>query len=404
MEIKIEQKFKIKPKLSLNQRFFLSSLILPSSSLFTFVKEYAERNPFLEFSLPEKDFFSEVIGEKKSLTDDLIQQLHININSEELIKIGEFIIQNLNEKGYLEISTNEIAAILEVDEEKVKQALEEVQSLDPAGIGARNLRECFLLQIKRNYADDNILKKIIEDYWHLLVRRKIKEIARKLKVSEVEIEEKIEKLKKLNPYPAGKEKIVRKIIPDGEVLKTEDGYRVKLEEKIIPYLKINDMSERMINNPVISLKEKKYIENQIKKARFLIKILEKRKELLTDIFQEIVNSQKDFFNDGYLIPLTERDISEKLNVSISTVSRAVKGKYLKTPKGIIKVKNLFSRPFSEKISKDYIIGRIKGIIEREKNISDREISERLKEEGIKISPRTVNKYRNQVGILNSYLR
>ena len=127
-------------------------------------------------------------------------------------------------------------------------------------------------------------------------------------------------------------------------------------------------------------------------------------KLLTDIFQEIVNLQKDFFNDGYLIPLTEKDISEKLNVSISTVSRAVKGKYLKTPKGLIKVRDLFSRPFSEKISKDYIIGRIKEIIEREKDVSDRGISERLKKEGIKISPRTVNKYRNQAGILNSYLR
>ncbi len=404
MEVKVEQKFKIKPKLSLKQRFFLSSLTLPSQSLFTFVKEYAEKNPFLEFSLPEKDFFSEIIGEKRTLTDDLIQQLHININSEELIKIGEFIIQNLNEKGYLEISTGEIATILEVDEGRVKQALEKVQSLDPAGIGARNLKECFLLQIKRNYSKDEILKKIIQDCWNLLIKRKISDIAEKLKIPREEVEKKIEKLKKLNPYPAGKEKIVRKIIPDGEVLRTENGYRVKLEEKIIPYLKINDMYERMINNTVISLKEKKYIENQIKKARFLIEILEKRKKLLTDIFQEIVNLQKDFFNDGYLIPLTEKDISEKLNVSISTVSRAVKGKYLKTPKGLIKVRDLFSRPFSEKISKDYIIGRIKEIIEKEKNISDREISERLKEEGIKISPRTVNKYRNQAGILNSYLR
>jgi len=404
MEIKVEQKFKIKPKLSLKQRVFLSSLTLPLQSLFTFVKEYAEKNPFLEFTLPEKDFFSEIIGEKKSLTDDLIQQLHINISSEELIKIGEFIIQNLNEKGYLEISTGEIATILEVDEAKVKQALEKVQSLDPAGIGARNLKECFFLQIKRNYSKDEILKKIIQDCWNLLIKRKISDIAEKLKIPREEVEKKIEKLKKLNPYPAGKEKIVRKIIPDGEVLRTEDGYRVKLEEKIIPYLKINDMYERMINNPVISLKEKRYIENQIKKARFLIEILEKRKKLLTDIFQEIVNLQKDFFNDGYLIPLRERDISEKLNVSISTVSRAVKGKYLKTPKGLIKVKDLFSRPFSEKISKDYVIGRIKEIIEGEKKISDREISERLKKEGIKISPRTVNKYRNQAGILNSYLR
>jgi len=349
MEIKVEQKFKIKPKLSLKQRFFLSSLTLPSSSLFAFVKEYAEKNPFLEFSLPEEDFFNEVIGEKKTVSDDLIQQLHINVDSKELIKIGEFIIQNLNEKGYLEISTDEIATILEVDEEKVRQALEKVQSLNPAGIGARDLRECLFLQVKRNYSGDEILKKIMQDCWDLLVKRKIKGIAEKLKIPENEVEKKIEKLKKLNPHPAGEEKIVRKIIPDGEVLKTEDGYRVKLEEKIMPYLKINDMYERMINNPVISLKERKYIENQIKRARFLIEILEKRKKLLTDIFQEIVNSQKDFFNGERLMPLTEKDISEKFNVSISTVSRAVKRKYLKTPKGIIKVKDLFSRPFSEKI-------------------------------------------------------
>jgi len=213
MEIKVEQKFKIKPKLSLKQRFFLSSLTLPSSSLFAFIREYAEKNPFLEFSLPEEDFFSEVIGEKKSLTDDLIQQLHINVDSEELIRIGEFIIHNLDEKGYLKISTGEIALILEVDEEKVGQALEKVQLLDPAGIAARDLRECFLLQIKRNYLEDDILKKIVEDCWNFLVRRKIKKIAEKLEISENEVEKKIEKLKKLNPYPAGVEKIVRRIIP-----------------------------------------------------------------------------------------------------------------------------------------------------------------------------------------------
>lgn len=405
MGIRIEQKIKLKHKLSLKQRFFLSTISLSSDSLFIFLKEFSEKNPFIEFSLPEKDFFEEVVGEEKSLTDDLVQQLRINVDSEQMIKTGEFIIYNLNEKGYLEISTSEIASILQVDEDIVEKSLKLVQSLNPPGIGARNLRESLLLQVKRKYPEDKILAKIFEECWELLTKRKFKEISKKLKISEDEVEEKIEKIKKLNPYPVGRGKVIRRIIPDVELVEKKDGFEIKLDEKIYPYLKLNDLYERMLKNPLISRKEKRYLEKQMKNARFIIEIMDKRRKLLKDIFQKIVNRQNDFFKGCPLLPLREKDIADQMNISISTVSRAVKGKYIKTPKGVIKIKDLFSHPFSENLSKDFVMRRIKEIISKGgKRFSDREIAEKLKKEGINISPRTVNKYRNQAGILNSYLR
>ncbi len=395
---------KITPKILPIQILFSTFINLSTYSLIEFLKKEAEENPFLNFDFKENMF--EEISEEVSIHESLIEQLNLLNIPEDIIEIGKFIIMNLEDNGYFKMSIEEVAEILNVKYKDVEKTLKIIQSLEPAGVAARNLQECFLIQARR-YHKDGILIKIIENYWDLLTKRKFKEISEKMGVKEEIIEKTIiEKLKKLNPYPLNKKgKFIRRIIPEGRIEKNENKLKVYVEDKITPFIKIELDYERYIKSPFISEKERRFIENKIKKIKLIIKMIEKRRKFLEDVFQEIIEYQKDFFENGELLPLREKDIANKKNVSVSTINRAVNGKYLISPKGLLKIKDLFIPEFKHSISREYVMKKIKEIIEKEeKPLSDKKISEKLGYFGIKISPRTVNKYRNKMKILNSYLR
>jgi RNA polymerase sigma-54 factor len=168
---------------------------------------------------------------------------------------------------------------------------------------------------------------------------------------------------------------------------------------------LNSLYEKYYSSPLLSEKEKRFLTKKIERAKIVIKLVEERRKFLQKVFQEIIDYQKEFFHNGNLYPLREKDIAEKMNVSISTISRVINGKYLITPKGLLKIKDLFVREFKYSMSRNFIIEKIKEIIKNESTpLSDREIAYKLGYFGIKISPRTVNKYRNKMGIPNSYLR
>ncbi|RKY31690.1 MAG: RNA polymerase sigma-54 factor [Candidatus Omnitrophota bacterium] len=402
IENRIEQKFLLLPR----QQLFLKLLTLPAIELKNFIEEKVEENPFLE---REDTYYGEEISfikepeSRPSFKENLIQQLHINVDSESLIKIGEIIIENLENDGYLRIPLEEIAENLKVSEEKVEEALEAVQNLEPAGIGARNLQECLLLQLRRKEGESSLAFQIVKQFWDELIKRKYSEISSKLKVSVEKIKEEIKKLKKLNPYPVsgiGENGNIFYPFPDGEVIQEGKGFKVVLKNDYIPSLRINSYYEKLLSEGRLgkNFMRKKFIE-----AKNLIQIIEERNKNLCRIFQEIVNHQTEFFKGGKLLPLKEKDIAEKTGLSVSTISRAISRKYLLTPRGLINVKKLFSSGVSS-ISSHYIKEKIREILREEKGLSDREISEKLKDYGIKISPRTVNKYRNKMGILSSYFR
>ncbi|MGC8976173.1 MAG: RNA polymerase factor sigma-54 [Candidatus Ratteibacteria bacterium] len=404
MERKNEIKIEIKPNLFVVPKLLFSEFINFSTySLIEFIKKEAEENPFIEFEFEEDKLG--ITAEKSDILDDLIYQLHMLELPEKIMKIGEFIIMNLEEDGYFKMDLKEVAEILNVDYKEVLEALEKVQSLEPVGIGSRSLKECLLIQAKRILKDD-LLIRIIEKHWDLLLKRKFKEIGEKVGIKEEKIKTIIDKLKKLNPYPLNfKNQFLKKIVPEGKIIKEGKDFKVYLEDKILPFLKIDMMYKKYLNSPLISLKEKKFLEKKIERARLIMNLVEKRRKFLQDVFQEIIDHQKDFFIKGNLYPLKEEDIAKKMGVSVSTISRAINGKYLISPKGLLKIKDLFVPQFKYSISKQFVLEKIKEIIKNEKKpISDKQIAIKLGYFGIKISRRTVNKYRNQIKILNSYLR
>jgi len=402
MEKNLNIEIKNIQRLNLEQFTFKDFISFPYYSLIEFLKREAEDNPFLDFEFDESKIPE--ITQEVSQLEEIKEQLYFIEMGEKTKNICEFIIENLEDNGYFKMEINEVSKILNVDYKDVEEALKIIQTLEPAGIGARDLKECFLIQAKRNR--DEMLFKFIEECWELLLKRKFNEIGKKMKQDEKEIKIIIEKLKKLNPNPLNLDKkIERKIIPEGRVIKEGNNFKVYIDDKISYFLKLNSLYEKYYSSPLLSEKEKRFLTKKIERAKIVIKLVEERRKFLQKVFQEIIDYQKEFFHNGNLYPLKEKDIAEKMNVSISTISRVINGKYLITPKGLLKIKDLFVREFKYSMSRNFIIEKIKGIIKNESTpLSDREIAHKLGYFGIKISPRTVNKYRNKMGIPNSYLR
>jgi len=402
MEKNLNIEIKNIQRLNLEQFTFKDFISFPYYSLIEFLKREAEDNPFLDFEFDESKIPE--ITQEVSQLEEIKEQLYFIEMGEKTKNICEFIIENLEDNGYFKMEINEVSKILNVDYKDVEEALKIIQTLEPAGIGARDLKECFLIQAKRNR--DEMLFKFIEECWELLLKRKFNEIGKKMKQDEKEIKIIIEKLKKLNPNPLNLDKkIERKIIPEGRVIREGDNLKVYVDDKISYFLKLNSLYEKYYSSPLLSEKEKRFLTKKIERAKIVIKLVEERRKFLQKVFQEIIDYQKEFFHNGNLYPLKEKDIAEKMNVSISTISRVINGKYLITPKGLLKIKDLFVREFKYSMSRNFIIEKIKKIIKNESTpLSDREIAYKLGYFGIKISPRTVNKYRNKMGIPNSYLR
>jgi RNA polymerase sigma-54 factor len=404
MENKNILKQEIKLKLLPYRILFADILNFPYFSLIEFLKKESEENPFFKFEIDEEKLNQ--ISQEITFREKLIDELHLLNIPEKLVKISEFIIMNLEDNGYFKMDLKEVSEILNVKYEEVEDALKIIQTMEPAGIGARDLKECLLLQIERLYKDNELFL-IVQKYWHLIIKRKYREIALKMKKDEKYIKLQIEKLKKLNPYPfMNSQKVfVKKIIPEGKIVKDGENLKVYIEDKISPFIKIEMDYEKFMNSPFVSKKEKDFILKKIKRIKMIIEMIEKRRKFLEDVYNEIVNYQKEYFQSGNLFPLKMSDIAEKMNVNISLISRAVNGKYLISPKGLLKVRDLFVYEFKHSISKTFVMENIKKIIESEEEpLSDKKISEKLGYFGIKISPRTVNKYRKQMKILNSYLR
>ena len=357
------------------------------------------------------------ISDKESLTEYLKEQLIESEEDEYKKAIVSYMIESLDNKGYLDMSLEEICEELNISLELGEEALEILQDLDPDGIGARDLKECLKIQlIKKGLLDDN-LEKIIDEYLDLIADNKFNVIAKNLKITAKEAQDLGDIIKKLEPKPSrgfytGDE--VKYIIPDAAIRKIDGEYFVIMNEGVIPRLSISNIYKEVLNN-----KEDKDTENYVKEklssAMFLIKSIEQRKSTLLKILEKVVEIQKDYFDKGqkYLKPMTLKEMAEIIEVHESTVSRAVKDKYILTSFGTVKIKDLFTTGLSvnksqgEEIAVINIKKQIKAMIDEEdkkKPLSDQEICNRLNENNLNISRRTVAKYREELEIKSSSKR
>lgn len=356
------------------------------------------------------------ISTQKSLIDYLTEQI-FDLNENDFNKsICEYIIGNLDSRGYLIDSDENIASVLKVSIEEVKYCIELVQMLEPTGICARNLKECLILQLEEKGIFDDNLYRIINEFIELMGKNKFTQIAKELKITVKEAQEYGDMIKTLDPKPTrgfytGEE--TKYIVCDALIKESENGFEVVMKNEFIPKLTINNLFKDIIKDEKDD-KAAKYVKEKLDNAMFLIKCIEQRKNTLYSVLQEILERQNGYFSKGekYLKPMKLKEIADSIGVHESTVSRAIKDKYINSGRGVVRIRDFFtvglnSNKNDEDVSAKNIKNLIKDLIEKEdksKPISDQNITDTLNLKGTEISRRTVAKYREEIGISASSKR
>ncbi|MDD5169285.1 MAG: RNA polymerase factor sigma-54, partial [Syntrophales bacterium] len=353
-----------------------------------------------------------------SLTDHLMWQLKLSMLSEVEMRIGEQIIGNIDNNGYLAATIEEIAAQENVDLPSVEAVLSKIQTFDPPGIAARDLKECLLIQARLLGINSTIIELIISEHLKDLEIKNYSLIARKLKIPLLEVMEAVSYISNMDPKPgsAFNEERVQTIIPDVYVIKSGSEYKIVLNDDGLPRLRISNFY-REIMAGLEGSKEgetgKRYIKERVQSATWLIKSIQQRQKTIYKVAESIVRFQKDFFNKGIscLKPLVLRDVALDVEMHESTISRVVTNKYMQTPTGLFELKYFFSSGISttggDAIASKSVKEEIRKLISEEdqkKPLSDSEIVERLSASGINIARRTVAKYREMMNVLPSSRR
>jgi len=349
-----------------------------------------------------------------NLADHLTWQLSMSDASPRTKEIAQFIIGNIDEDGYLRANNDEIMTSGGYGAEEVETAVKAVQSLDPIGVGARDLRECLLLQLRFLEIDAPLVEIIIRDHWDEFMQRKFVTLAKTLGIDMKTLEGIVELIKHLDPKPGRKYSNERAIYvePDVYVHKVGDEYMIVLNEDGMPKLRINSGYRSMLN----SMDSKSdgetvnYIKDKIRSAVWLIKSLDQRQRTIYKVAESIVKHQREFLERGidFLRPLVLRDVADDIQMHESTVSRVVSNKYMHTPRGLFLMKYFFHSGIDsdtgEDISSLTVKKKIQSFIENEdprKPLSDSKIMKILNDEGINIARRTVAKYRDELNIPSS---
>ena len=404
----------------------------------SYLKEKDYR-PLPNRPVPEKENrYENFIYHRESLQDYLLIQLGTAVSSDIDYKIGEYIIGNIDDNGYLAVGLDDISLDINIKRDKIKKLLSLIQNLGPPGVGARNLQECLLIQVKYLGISEIKIEKIIKYHLQDLAEKSFKKIAKALKISVFEVQSLADTIKKsLDPKPGrgvGNFKEIKYILPDLVIMrKIGGGYRVVLNDHYLPQMEINPRYKKileagnnispcgegkLIKKGNISGHEakdtKKYIEEKLNSAKWLIKGIEQRKRTIYRIADALIEYQKDFLDKGilYINPLTLREIADRLGIHESTVSRAIHNKVVQTPRGLLKMKFFFSKGVDRKsgvtVSTDKIKKLIKEYINNEnclKPWSDQKLADLLSnKKSVNISRRTVAKYREILKIPASNLR
>lgn len=403
-------------KLNSQTKLWLNIISIPAIELKEKIEKAIEENPFLEYDIKSNhnnlDINSIIentaSNSKESLFEHLKSQISIVFNNKKDIELAELISTFINENGYLTISPEEIADILNISVKKADEIIKILKTLEPIGIAAKNISECLSTQLKNKENIDknikNIAINIVENYLNELSKKDYKYISLKMNISEKNILEALKLIQTLEPYPAREfdTTTIKYIVPELFILKENDKWQVKTNETFILPLKINKkyskiLKENNFNNDI--LKEKKL------EAQNLISTVNERKKSLKRVGEGLLKLQIDFFENGkeFMKPLRLKDLALETNLSESTISRISNGKYLNTVWGTFSIKYFFSKnikAINGELGSRAVKEIIKRIIENsDAKLSDEKIRLILKSEGIEIARRTVAKYRQSMNII-----
>ena len=368
--------------------------------------------------------------------DHLREQLGMQNISEQDRQIALFIIGNLDDSGYLRRDMNSLVVDLAftqgiyVEVEDVERVLKIIQNFEPAGVGARDLRECLMIQINRlNKSSEAVetAKVILDKYFNEFTKKHYSKILKRLDITEEQLKEAVDVILELNPKPGNSmgqtAKIIQHVIPDFIVTNENGELHLTLNSRNAPELHISrkykDMMDHYSKSKDAREKRKNrealtFVKQKIDSAKWFIDAIKQRQNTLLNTMQAILEYQHDYFMDGdetKLKPMILKDIAEKVNLDISTISRVVNSKYVQTPFGTFLLKNFFSESLStdsgEEVSTREVKKKLQDLIEQEdkrKPLSDDKLAKLLKEQGYNIARRTVAKYREQLGIPVARLR
>jgi len=356
--------------------------------------------------------------EAATLEDHLLEQVRLSRAPEGEIKLAEFVIGNLDDNGWLSTPVAEMAASRKVPPEKVEAALRLVQTLDPAGVGARDLRECLLLQLRNVEGDTSLARKLVKEYLGKLDHNRsalADELVKATGEGKEAVEAALRQVRRCDPKPGGRfTPPAQRIYPDARIEKEGKGYIVQLNDDGVPPLRLSRQYREMLaKRDTLGGEERKFLQEKFRSAQLLLRGIAQRRFTIQRVIEHLVKTQPEFLERGKagLKPLTLRDVADKIGVHEATVSRVVANKYVETPRGVYALRDFFSTslPAGEgtTVSGADVRERIRGMVEAEnpaEPLSDEKLADLLKKQGIEVARRTVTKYRESLKIPGAWQR
>jgi len=359
---------------------------------------------------PNEEPWEVTEADRPSMADLLREQLLLTDLSEAEREVAEYIIGNLDDDGFLTISAQEIADVLGISVSEVERVLKAVQSFEPSGIAARDLRECLMIQLRDRGMEDSLATALVRDHLDDLMNRRYSRICRLLNVTKEQVSEASKVIESLNPKPGFSPEPrlnVNLVYPDLLVEKVDDTYVVLLNDRNVPTLRVSPLYKVLLNQ---SEKEggeaKKFVLSKLNSARWLINAIDQRRGTMLKVMRCIVENQQEFFDEGpgHLRPMVLQEVADKVRMHVSTISRVINGKYVQTTHGVYELKYFFDGKLSTEegdIATKSVKEKIAKMVSEEDPkdpLSDQKIAEILRGEGIDIARRTVAKYRDQLKI------
>lgn len=364
-----------------------------------------------------RQHYENSITKEVSLSARLLTQLRMMTDDDRVVRIGESIIGDIDDKGYFTGDVDAIAAALGEPPEEVLRVLGQIQHFEPTGVGARTVVECLLIQIETEFPGEEDLMTLVRDHLEELERRQVPKIAKAMGVGPERIEELRGMLAKLNPWPGYEYSAppAQYVTPDVIVEKNDEAgdFEVYLVDERMPSLRISDHYRKLARDTGAGRETRQYVRERVESARWLIRNIAQRQNTILRVARAIVDVQHEFLDKGveFIKPLTLQEIADKVSVHEATVSRTTRGKYMQTPQGLFELKYFFSpglkKDGGEEQASKSIQSMIRAIIDEEdkhKPLSDQQVADMLKQRGINIARRTVTKYREVMRIPSTPMR
>ncbi|MFH1858494.1 MAG: RNA polymerase factor sigma-54 [Candidatus Omnitrophota bacterium] len=380
-------------------------------------KEYISQRGDTEAEQEQRAYRESLVTKPPSPREDLSQQLAVTFpNDAEVRRIGDYILGNLDESGYLESSVAEIAETLKTSRDKVERILKALQRFEPVGIASRDLRECLLIQLEQAGEKDTLAYRIADKYLAELGRKRYAPITKALGSNLKAVKEAHQRIGRLEPRPgrAFSRGQAAFLTPDLLVTQKEGRYELTFVNEGFPSIRINPLYKKLIKEKSSAKEAREFLKEKLKEAITLIRCLNQRRETIAKVARVVIEFQKEFLEKGpeYLKPLTLKDVAAVLDCHESTVSRVVMNKVIETPHGCFPLKHFFDRSAKTEdgeslVGSKSVMALIESWVRAEDPkhpLSDQEIVERLKREGLTVARRTAAKYRTALKILPSYLR